>query len=364
MYGADKYFAKKDRSNIFLDSVKINGEKVPLEFVYNFIDKYKDKLEEVGASYFEITTALAFDYFAASNVDIAIIECGLGGRLDSTNIITPLVSVITNIGLDHCEHLGYTLPQIASEKAGIIKKDVPVVVGEAVNNVQVKEVFEKAASQKGCRIYFAEEFVCNNDSLYNTLSSVELDLKGDCQQKNLKTVFTALCALMGKEKVNDNIGIIKDGVANAARNTQLMGRWQKLQSKPLVICDTAHNSHGFRLLGPQIQRTYQMCKDINANSKLHVIFGVVADKDLNAITDYLPKEQAQYFYVNAQGERALKAGILKEKMQEYGFRGDVCCNGDIAQTIKYVLESASLEDFIFIGGSTFVVAEALKFYKF
>lgn len=348
----------------YRERVKVNGKMVPVEFVYDFIARYKDKFETIGASYFEITTALAFDYFAFCSVDIAVIECGLGGRLDSTNIIDPLMSVITNIGLDHCEHLGYSLPQIAREKGGIIKESVPVVIGERGDDDSVKEVFEKIASQKGAKLFFAQEYVEEKSHLYEKFSSLDMDLKGDCQEKNLKTVFCALYEFLGEEKFTENMESILQGVKSAAANTGLMGRWQILQQSPLVICDTGHNAHGIKIVGAQIKKTYLQCKEKQTNSKLYVIYGVVADKDLASITDYLPKEQAHYFYVNAPGPRSLDAKLLQQKMEEKGFVGSVCEQGDIFKTMKQVLELSTPDDFIFVGGSTFVVAEVLKFYNF
>jgi dihydrofolate synthase/folylpolyglutamate synthase len=348
----------------FRERVKINGEKVPLDFVYDFIYRYKDTFENIGASYFEITTALAFEYFAKSKVDIAVIECGLGGRLDSTNIISPLISVITNIGKDHCEHLGYNLDEIAREKAGIIKGGVPVVVGEKGDDPKVSEVFDKVAADKKSRILYAENFTQQNSTLYSKFSSVQLDLKGDCQEKNLKGVFTALYSLLGKEKFLENFNRIVEGISCAAKITGLMGRWQQLQQYPLVVCDTGHNAHGFKIIHEQLDRTFKKCREIDATSKLYMIFGVVADKDLSSIINYLPKENTCYLYVNAKGDRALKAELLQQKMAENGFDGIVYSGGEIDKTLGHVLEISSDKDMIFIGGSTFVVAEALKFYKF
>lgn len=348
----------------YRERVKINGEMVPLEFVYNFIARYKEKLERIGASYFEITTALAFDYFAASGVDIAVIECGLGGRLDSTNIITPLISVITNIGLDHCEHLGYTLPDIAKEKAGIIKPFVPVVIGEKGEDAQVCAVFENLAADKESSLFFAQEYAKQYNQLFERFASLDLDLKGDCQEKNLKTVFCTLSELLGKEKLEENIEQILEGVENAAADTGLMGRWQILQQNPLVVCDTGHNAHGIKIVGEQIRKTYLQCKEKHPNSKLYVIFGVVADKDLTSIIDYLPKHEAEYFYVNAQGPRSLNAQLLEDKMDKAGFEGSVFAQGDICKTMEHILKESAQNDFVFIGGSTFVVAEVLKFYNF
>ena len=272
----------------FRERMKVNGEMVPQEFVYNFLQQYKEKFTELGASFFEITTALAFAYFAHEQVDIAVIECGLGGRLDSTNIITPELSVITNIGLDHCEHLGFTLPEVAAEKAGIIKPGIPVVISEK-GSPEVERVFREKAVQVGAPIYFAEEVVGEQESvgkMYRSLMEGELDLKGACQEKNLKGVCTALNILEGalratgecshkehssKECSKKECFSAEDAAANirkAASITGLRGRWETLKQEPLTICDTGHNSHGFKVLGAQITATAAKRKELYPQSRL------------------------------------------------------------------------------------------------
>ena len=382
----------------FRERMKVNGEMVPQEFVYNFLQRYKEKFTELGASFFEITTALAFAYFAHEQVDIAVIECGLGGRLDSTNIITPELSVITNIGLDHCEHLGFTLPEVAAEKAGIIKPDIPVVISEK-GSPEVERVFREKALQVGAPIYFAEEVVGTDETvgadeavkakeaaeanesvgkMYRSLMEGELDLKGACQEKNLKGVCTALNILEGalratgecshkehshkehssKECSKKECFRAEEATANirkAASITGLRGRWETLKQEPLTICDTGHNSHGFKVLGTQIAATAAKRKGLYPQSRLHMVFGVVADKDLDSIVGYLPKD-AYYWFVNAQGTRALPSQQLCVKMLELGFEGEAVTT-DIATFLKGF--TPAKEDFVFIGGSTFVVAEAL-----
>ena len=337
----------------FRERMKVNGKMVPQEFVYNFLQQYKDKFTKLGASFFEITTALAFAYFAHEQVDVAVIECGLGGRLDSTNIITPELCVITNIGLDHCEHLGYTLAEVAAEKAGIIKQGIPVVVSEK-GSAEVENVFREKATEVGAPIFFAEEVVETSEAagkMYRKLMEGDLDLKGACQEKNLKGVCTALNILLDKFKTEG----AQENICNAAAITGLRGRWETLSTEPLIICDTGHNSHGFKVLGPQIAATAAKRKELYPGSRFHMVFGVVADKDLDSVVEYLPKD-AYYHYVNAKGTRALPAQQLARKMSGFGFTGEAVTT-DIATFLKGF--APAKEDFVFIGGSTFVVAEAL-----
>ena len=344
----------------FRERVKVNGEMVPQEFVYEFLQTYKERFVEIGASFFEITTALAFAYFAAEQVDVAVIECGLGGRLDSTNIITPQLSIITNIGLDHCEHLGFSLEEIAGEKAGIIKPGVAVVVGEKGSS-EVEEVFRRKAGEVGAPILFAEDAVGGEDlsgRLYRQLLGADMDLKGACQEKNIKTVCTALGLLEREFDFGNPVG----NICRAAEITGLRGRWEILGREPMVICDTGHNSHGFKVLGPQIAATASLRKKQFPGSKLHMVFGVVADKDLDSIVEYLPRE-AFYHYVKARGSRALPAAALEEKMRGYGFEGEaVEVEIDVFLNDFLAGDCVTAEDFVFIGGSTFVVAEVIEYF--
>ena len=349
----------------FRERVKVNGEMVSQEFVYKFLKEYKDKFVELGASFFEITTALSFAYFAQQKVDIAVIECGLGGRLDSTNIIMPELAIITNIGLDHCEHLGFSLPEVAGEKAGIIKSGVPVVIGEK-GCPEVESVFREKAAAVGAPIFFAQEKVEEKDGLsgrlYGNLLEADMDLKGACQEKNLKGVCVAL-ELLENEFGKD---VCAENICAAAKITGLRGRWETLCDAPLVICDTGHNSHGFKVLGPQIARTAALQQEKFPGSRFRMVFGVVADKDLESIVEYLPRN-AYYHYVNARGTRALPAQELAAKMKGFGFEGEVAV-GSISECLAGLVPdngaggSALKEDFIFIGGSTFVVAEALEYF--
>ncbi len=384
------------------------------EFVYDFLTSNKDDFIETGASFFEITTAMAFYWFAKECVDIAVVECGLGGRLDATNIITPLLSVITNIGLDHCEYLGGTVEEVAGEKAGIIKPGVPVVIGERSG---VAQVFESKAAECASRIVFAEDRetveTVNGDcaaAVADCLKGIgvgDLDLKGACQEKNINTVKAVLAELFKDNNVlggysglssaesldtsADCMEKIRYGMCNAAGITGLHGRWETLCQRPFVVCDTGHNAHGFAILGEQIKRTAAGVSKYTGKpyGRLVMIFGVVADKDLNSIAGYLPGNEnsvgisidVQYYFVNAAGTRALPADELKKRMKMLGFSGDVIATGkgdldggksgvsegvrggDIKETLHIYMNGLSREDdFVFIGGSTFVVAEALEFF--
>lgn len=327
------------------------------KYVYEFLKGNKALFEQTGASFFEITTVLAFSWFANENVDIAVVECGLGGRLDATNILNPELCVITNIGLDHCEYLGSTPQSVAGEKAGIIKGGIPVVIGEKSG---VEEVFIQKARECGAPIVFAQEYRPVN---FGTIGADDLDLKGKCQEKNIKGVVAALETLV-PDIPADVVDRMCGGIRNAAKITGLHGRWETLQEKPYIVCDTGHNAHGFALLGEQIAQTASGISKFTGKpfGRIVMIFGVVADKDLNSIADFLPS--AKYYFVNAKGSRALPAEKLQEKMKNFGFGGEVLCNGDIKGTLAlYTSELAQEDDFVFIGGSTFVVAEALDFFE-
>ena len=370
----------------FRERIKVNGEMISKEFVYDFLKRFTPFFEETKASFFEITTAMAFDYFAKMGVDIAVIECGLGGRLDSTNIITPMLSIITSIGLDHCQYLGNTLKEIAGEKAGIIKRNIPVVIGESgTPDSGVKEVFMQVAKDNDSKIYFAEntsKYISeSNDNKadvqvhgsVNILSSCllsateNLDLKGDCQNKNIKTVAVALSLIIKqfvdqkKLEIDDALlAKVISGIENAAKLTGLRGRWEQLGDNPLIICDIGHNEHAFRMLGKQISRTAEQRFAKSDSGKLIMVFGIMRDKDLEAEKKYLP-DNAFYIFVNANSPRALPANELKEKMLSMGFKGE--CAGSIKDGIAKAKQISAKEDFIFIGGSSYVVAEALGNFK-
>lgn len=317
----------------FRERIRINGELISEEFVVDFIAENKSFFEENELSFFEMTVGLAFEYFAKEAVDIAVIEVGMGGRLDATNIITPLVSVITNIGFDHTQFLGDTLAKIAFEKAGIIKQNVPVVIGEYTD--ETKAVFFEKASVENAPIYFAQD---------NPLVTYACALLGDYQEFNKKTVIQAIELVQSEFNIEENH--IKLGLKNVIQNTGLLGRWQILSKKPFVVCDTAHNSHGLEIVLNQVQK-----HDFDT---LHVVLGVVNDKDLDSILPLFPKN-AIYYFCKPNVPRGLDANILQEKAFDFGLKGEVC--NSVTEAYEKAVKKSKSDDFIYIGGSTFVVAE-------
>jgi len=321
----------------FRERIKINGEDISENFVVDFIASNKSFFEENQLSFFEMTVGLAFDYFRQENVDIAIIEVGLGGRLDSTNIISPLLSVITNIGLDHIQFLGNTIKKIASEKAGIVKPKTPVVIGEYT--FETKPVFENKAKDMQSEIFFASELI------QETYPSV---LLGDYQVQNKKTVLQAIRILQSQNEFKISEENIKDGFWNVVKNTGLQGRWQQLGTHPKIICDTAHNKHGLEVVMKQLQR--------EEFDTLHFVLGVVNDKDLDDVLPLFPKN-AKYYFCKPNIPRGLDASILAEKAINFGLNGKVF--NSVTEAYEEAKKNASENDFIYIGGSTFVVAEIL-----
>jgi dihydrofolate synthase / folylpolyglutamate synthase len=320
----------------FRERIKINGHTVSKQFVMGFIKSNKQFFENHSMSFFEMTVGMAFDYFSKEKVDIAVIEVGLGGRLDSTNIITPIVSVITNIGLDHVQLLGNTLEAIALEKAGIIKPKVPVIIGET--QLETLTVFKDTAKKNNSKIVFADQ---------QLLETYKSDMHGTYQSKNIVTVLQAIKELqLNGFKISKEQ--IKIGLLNVVKNTGLMGRWQQIHSKPKVICDTGHNKEGL---------TYVMNQISNEEFEtLHIVFGVVNDKDISSIIHLLPKK-AKYYFCKPDIPRGLDAIELKKNMANYGIFGDAY--NSVNEAYKEALKNASPDDFIFIGGSTFVVAEII-----
>lgn len=318
----------------FTERIRINGKEIHKRTVSSFIKKQKAFLEKQGLSFFEMTVGMAFWYFAKEKVDIAIIEVGLGGRLDSTNIITPEVSVITNIGFDHTQFLGETLPEIASEKAGIIKENIPVVIGE--RQKEVENVFTIKAKKLNADISFASD----------EKRSYKTDLLGDYQKNNSKTAVVAIKKLKQFKVSEENI---KNGLLNVVKNTNLKGRWQILQQQsPKIICDTAHNKEGLTYVLNQLSK--EKC------NKLHVVLGVVSDKKLDDILPMFPKE-AIYFFCKPNIPRGLSEGVLQEKAKEHGLLGKKYNSVSIA--LQKSLKAANEGDIVYIGGSTFVVAEII-----
>lgn len=319
----------------FRERIKINGKEITEDYVVQFVKENKSFFEQNQLSFFEMTVGLAFQYFADEQIDVAIIEVGLGGRLDSTNIITPLVSVITNIGLDHTQFLGNTLKLIAAEKAGIIKQNIPVVVGEYLS--ETKSVFVETAHKNNAVLYFAQD---------NKIQDLPSDLLGDYQIKNKKTVLQTIDLLNNHFNISEQA--IKEGLLKVVKNTGLLGRWQQLGENPTVICDTAHNAHGLQIVMNQIKK--------QKFNNLHIILGVVNDKDLDSILPLFPKK-AFFYFCKPNISRGLKGEELKEKASKFGLIGEVYDSVSIAYQVA--LKKAIPSDFIYIGGSTFVVAEIL-----
>ena len=317
----------------FTERIRINGVEISEEKVTEFINGNKDFLEQQKMSFFEMTVGLAFDYFASEKVDIAIIEVGLGGRLDSTNSITPEVAVITNIGLDHTQFLGETLPEIAFEKAGIIKKNIPVVIGE--EQAAVKSVFIAKATKEGAPIYFASD----------TSETYISDMLGDYQIQNSKTAVAAIKILKGYQVSKENI---KNGLLNVVKNTNLKGRWQVLQEHPKVICDTAHNKEGLAIVLNQLKK--------QPFKKLHIVLGFVADKKLETMLPLFPSN-ASYYFCKPAISRGLSEVVLEANAKKFNLVGKKYSSVKLA--LKSALLNANQQDIIYVGGSTFVVAEII-----
>jgi dihydrofolate synthase/folylpolyglutamate synthase len=321
----------------FRERIKINGNEISEEFVVEFVKEHQSFFEANALSFFEMTVGLAFDYFVKEKVDVAVIEVGLGGRLDSTNIITPLVSVITNIGLDHTQFLGTTLEAIAFEKAGIIKEKIPVVIGEYT--AETRQVFIEKAKREHAAIYFASDFITE---VYPTA------LQGDYQLQNRKTVIQTIKILQKNKLLQLSEEDIKKGFLNVVKNTGLQGRWQILNASPKVICDTAHNKQGLALVINQLLKE-------NFDT-LHIVLGFVADKNIDDILPLFPKN-AHYYFSKPQNLRGLEANLLMEKGINNGLNGKAYIS--ISEAYKAALHQATKNDLIYIGGSTFVVAEII-----
>ncbi|WP_421812930.1 bifunctional folylpolyglutamate synthase/dihydrofolate synthase [Flagellimonas sp.] len=318
----------------FRERIKINGEVVSKKFVRDFIEENKTFFEYHKLSFFEMTVGMAFSYFAEEKVDVAIIEVGLGGRLDSTNIITPEVSLITNIGMDHTQFLGETLEKIALEKAGIIKPKVPVVISET--QPETKMIFNLIAHQLKCNIIFADAEPAKG---YST------DLLGEYQQRNINGVVATIHQL---KHFNVTDEAISEGFKKVVENTGLLGRWQVLQENPLVVCDTAHNKEGLQLVLQQLKK--------QSYDQLHIVLGFVKDKDVRSVLSLFPKD-AKYYFVRPSIPRGMDAIQLGELAQEQGLRGKVF--NSVEKGLKNALKKAGEEDVIYVGGSTFVVAEVV-----
>ncbi len=338
----------------FRERIRVNGKMIPKSRVVEFVNEYR-KLDIGHLSFFELATIMAFDYFASENVDFAIIEVGLGGRLDSTNIITPVLSVITNISKDHTAQLGNSLTSIASEKAGIIKKEVPVVIGEAEG--EIRQVFIDKATETGTSIRFApvisqyhtdkEGFMHYPDTPFGQIIAA---LSGDCQPKNASTVMTAVDELRRIGIEIDDKAVI-NGFRNVVETTHLLGRWMKLSDSPLLICDTGHNVGGWEYLSKRLSSN---------ENKLHMVIGFVNDKDYDAILEMMPKD-ATYYFTRASVPRALEPEVLAESAARHGLLGNTYPTVEAA--VEAAIGASDKSDMIFVGGSTFIVADLLKLYS-
>lgn len=343
----------------FRERIRVNGEMIPETEVINFVEKNKTYINTLQPSFFETTVAMAFNYFAEEKVDIAIIEVGLGGRLDSTNIITPEISLITNISLDHTAILGNSIAAIATEKAGIIKPNQPVIIGEF--NPESAPIFIKKAVENNSNILFADQTLTaeissieENHLLLNIFSNQELmftnlklDLKGSYQQKNIKGVLTTIIEL-NKQGWKISEAAIKNGLANVKKQTGLAGRWQQLKQQPLVFCDTGHNEAGIEEVLKNIQNT--------PHKHLHMVFGMVKDKDISKVLSMLPTK-ATYYFCAPSFERGLPPIELKSQALNFGLNG--ATYSSVKNAYEAAIKIAENDDLIFIGGSTFVVAEIL-----
>lgn len=345
----------------FRERIRINGEMMPQQYVIDFVEEERSFFEPLHSSFFELTTALAFKYFAEQHVDVAVIEVGLGGRLDCTNIISPILSVITNISFDHTQFLGNTLAQIASEKAGIIKHKVPVIIGEC--NAETRSVFEHKAHEVEAPILFAED---NKEVLssefsdlyghklrhYTTRSFGDIygELTGECQIKNANTI---LCALHSLSKI---FSVTHEDITYAFEHvcemTGLRGRWQILQEHPTIICDTGHNTGGWQYLA------HQLAQIATSGNKLHIVFGMASDKDIERVMSTLPHE-ACYYWTKASVKRATSEQTIANIATKYDLHGKTYSN--VAEAYEAAVNNASTNDYIYVGGSSFIVADLLRY---
>lgn len=341
----------------FRERIRVNGQCISKERVVKFVKDERKFFEPLHPSFFELTTALAFKYFYEQKVDIAIIEVGLGGRLDCTNIISPILSIITNISFDHTQFLGDTLAKIAAEKAGIIKKGVPVIIGEA--NEETRPVFQSKANEVNSVIVFAEDNaivtssspIVDGGRRYNLSNNSTLvgELSGDYQERNMNTILCA-CNILKQMNIIKNDDVIAKGLTNICKNTGLLGRWQTIQNNPTVVCDTGHNVGGWNYLAPQIKR--QQC------NQLRIVFGMVDDKDINSVMYLLPKN-AIYYWTQAESKRAIKAERVAEIAIKHDLRGEIFDNVEVAYT--KAMQDSNKDDFVFVGGSSYIVADLLTF---
>jgi len=347
----------------YRERIRINGECVKKEFVIDFIKQHQSFIQKQKCSFFEMTVFMALEYFKKEKIDIAVIETGLGGRLDSTNLIKPELSIITNISKDHTQFLGDTIEKIAVEKAGIIKDNTPIIIGESKKEYDF--VFQETAKNKNADIFFADKHLqipfmlktLENRLKFNIekegkilFKDLEIDLLGNYQQKN---IITAVCSILHlQKKIEVSTENIYNGLKKVVKNTHLLGRWQIMDSNPLIVCDTGHNEDGVKYVIEQIKNT--------AYKRLHIIWGMVADKNIDKILELLP-ENANYYFTKAQIPRAMDEKLLSTKAKKVNLKGE--SYEIVNKAIKSAIENAEANDFIFIGGSTFIVAEALSYWE-
>lgn len=342
----------------FRERIRVNGTMIDKRFVLDFIAKYRVDFEPINPSFFELTMEMAFCYFAEKQIDVAIVEVGLGGRLDSTNIISPDLSIITNIGLDHTQYLGDTLPKIAAEKAGIIKPHTPVVIGEAGHD-EVRRVFIEKALLENAPIVFAEEAIpdliatCSDSGwVFSTKEYPRLkgELGGFSQKKNAKTTLTAIRALQDSGYIIPQ-NAVYEGFSNVTNQTGLMGRWQTVAENPKTVCDTAHNAHGVRYITEQL--------NAEQYKRLHIVWGMANDKDIRVALSLMPKN-ARYYFTKASVNRSLHETKLAAQAHSFGLQGKT--HKTVKSAVQAAQKNADENDFIFIGGSNFIVADALPLF--
>lgn len=356
----------------FRERIRVNGEMIPKEEVIAFTRRWKDLAAEnpdLRPSFFELTMTMAFDWFARQGVDYAVIETGMGGRLDSTNIIMPILTCITNISFDHTQFLGDTLAKIAGEKAGIMKEGIPTVIGEVLP--ETKPVFDCMSGKVGCLLRYSEEspmisrIEADQDWGWQVTShefgSFRVPLAGDYQKKNISTVLnmvSMLPELQEGDRIRLDLDAVARGFENVERNTGFRGRWTRMSAKPLTICDTGHNEAGLSYTIPRLEATIGGQREKNPAARLRIVLGFVADKDVDHILPLFPRD-AEYYITQASIPRAMDCGELSAKCRALGLR--VCGSwGNVKEAAEVASTSAAPEDVIFIGGSTFVVADYLS----
>ena len=356
----------------FRERIRINGEMISEKFVVDWVEHNRSFFEPLSPSFFELTTAMAFQYFADQNVDIAVIEVGLGGRLDCTNIITPILSVITNISFDHTQFLGNTLATIAGEKAGIIKAGIPVVIGETTS--ETRDVFSRQADKMGAEAIFADKFDYvvssataadgGRDYVTRGFGKLHGQLGGKCQERNLNTVLHCLMplaralskrrdSLPASFKMSPAMPLLRQALSQVSTLTGLNGRWQTLSTSPLTICDTGHNLAGWQYLAPQL--TGVACQ------RRHIVFGMVDDKDIDAVMTLLPHQDTTYYFTQATTLRAIPAATVAAKASQNGLSGNVY--DSVPAAYEAAKANAGADDFIFVGGSSYVVADLLSYLQ-